>query len=342
MPTMEQDKEYKMLMQKIETHQQNGLDMSHATELANLERLIGIWPSAWGEYFRVHIYGDFRAPENDLQFDELKITIHNKQIDGTGVHALTVLEADVSVEEKTVTAVKDAARRLNLLVGVLCLSHTGMPIRWYSPLFSYGSTWSAFASLDALAANKAVEQINKLPEKVKRKVTAALFWIRQPRNMSHEHVRDDHFQSYAGYWSAFECLVKAVNILSPQDSRTSTQKNDGLTNRLSALPAPLSVGDIDTLYKEFVNPGLRQKAEHAIKICMGGRAEHFITQCFASEPAEQQLYKIRNDINHGNVDIDDPEIRMIVESRLMVLWELVFNLLHGVLALNERIVQKSQ
>jgi hypothetical protein len=51
--------------------------------------------------------------------------------------------------------------------------------------------------------------------KVRRRILAALYWIRSPRKMLMEE-RTDTLHFFAGYWNAFECLVDAVCILRPR------------------------------------------------------------------------------------------------------------------------------
>jgi hypothetical protein len=41
-------------------------------------------------------------------------------------------------------------------------------------------------------------------------------------------------------------------------------------------------------------------------------------------------------MNHGTVDVDDPETAMIIESRFPELWLLVFSMVSGILHLKLR------
>ena len=305
----------------------------HAFDLASFEARIEQWPVAWGDDFVALIFGDFEPPENALVFDRLGITIEPEKLKDTVVNsALSVLQARVAVREKSIAAVKDAARRLNLLIGVLSYRSQGAPIRWWSWLTNPTAAAIGFR-LGEGSPDLALSLIELLPQDVQRRVTAALYWLREPRSMLREHHRADDLAVYAGYWNAFECLVDAVSKLAPPSRPTREQKVQTIRDRLEGLP---SVGpeDIAALYRDIVDPGFRAKAEHAVRACAGERAENFISHCFYHDPANQGLYAIRNAINHGTVDVDDPETAMVVGARFPELWGLVFTMLTGVLTHN--------
>jgi len=151
-----------------------------------------------------------------------------------------------------------------------------------------------------------------------------------------EHHRADQLAVYAGYWNAFECLVEAADALAPRARLPRAAKVEAINARLAQTGGSLTPGDIAALYREVVDPGLRPKAEHALHLCVGDKAEHCAKECFDYEPVDRGLYAIRNSINHGTVDVDDPETAMIIEARFPELWSLVFSMLGGVLQLNLR------
>jgi hypothetical protein len=68
----------------------------------------------------------------------------------------------------------------------------------------------------------------------------------------------------------------------------------------------------------------------------GSCSPHFHQNRDATTPPERSLYAIRNAINHGTVDVDDPETAMIIESRFPELWLLVFSMVSGILHLKLR------
>lgn len=152
--------------------------------------------------------------------------------------------------------------------------------------------------------------------------------------MLFEYHRADELAVFAGYWNAFECLVEAVETLSPYPRPTRDEKKQAIDVRLKKAGTDVDSGDIEYLYREVVDPGLRRKAEHAIRQCAGEKADDLIGHCFEYDPANQGLYAIRNCINHGTVDVDDPETVMMIGSRFRHLFVLVFTMLRGVLSLS--------
>jgi hypothetical protein len=240
-----------------------GLDMSHAFGLASFEERVESWPSEWGADFVALVFGDFNPPDKDLAFESLGIIVEPNNVEGTIIKtAMTVLKARVRVPEKTVAAVKDASRRLNLLVGVLSSTNRGAPIRWWSYITSPSGGGIGY-TLGANDPSTTLALIQLLPPKPQASVSAALYWIREPRGMLLERHQSDEFAVYAGYWNAFECLVKAGNALRPRRRPSQEEQTCAIAERLASLK---SVGpkDIKEICREVVEPGFRAEAAHTL------------------------------------------------------------------------------
>ena len=99
-----------------------GVDGSQAFGLAWHEHNIQNWPSAWGDDLQIVIYGDFEPPDEDLHFTSLGITVHCQPVKSTAIKsARTVRKATVRIGHKSIEDINDAARRINLLLGVWTL-----------------------------------------------------------------------------------------------------------------------------------------------------------------------------------------------------------------------------
>jgi hypothetical protein len=120
------------------------------------------------------------------------------------------------------------------------------------------------------------------------------------------------------------------------------QKAKAINDRLAKTGGSLDPSDIAALYRNVVDPGLRPKVEHALNLCIPDHVEYFMKQCYDHEPADRGLYAIRNAINHGTVDVNDPETAMIFAARFPELSKLVFLMVRGVLLLNIKVHLKSQ
>lgn len=152
--------------------------------------------------------------------------------------------------------------------------------------------------------------------------------------MLREQSRRDALAVYAGYWNAFELLVSAANLIIPRRKLSPADKANIIRTDLLKAGANIGAPHIETLYRKVVDPGLRAEAEHALRTCMPDQADHFLIQCFKYQPSRQGLYRIRNAINHGTVDVDDPEMEMMVSARFPELWRLVFSMLGGLVSVN--------
>ena len=176
-------------IRRVREYQAEGYDSSHAFDLAAFEERVKQWPSGWGDDFVALVFGDFQPPAKEIVFDRLGITLEPEKLKGTVIKsALTVLRARVKVGEKSVAAVKDTARRLNLLVGILSYTSQGAPIRWWSYITTPTGGSLGFRLGDG-NPEFVLEAVDRLPPEIKHKVTAALYWLREPRGMLLEHHR---------------------------------------------------------------------------------------------------------------------------------------------------------
>jgi hypothetical protein len=244
---------------------QQGFDWHQAWGKAWLEHKIKDWPSAWGNDLSVVIYGDFEPPAADLHFPLLGITVHHEKLESSITRsALCTLKATVTLNEKSIPALIDAARRINVLLGAWTLIEWGNgACGWWSHV-THGGMGTAVTNLDHKDLNNAVEGITNLPAPVRQKVDAALYWVREPRHLMLEGYRSDLLRRYTGSWNAFECLVEAVNILRPPSKLTKTQKQKQIDEFIAARKGRLTSADITKCYQEIVNPGFVGKASHAL------------------------------------------------------------------------------
>ncbi|HEY3383478.1 MAG TPA: hypothetical protein VGK32_17050 [Vicinamibacterales bacterium] len=324
----EADRFFRLLRQKTEAFVASGFREGHARRLADLELRIARWPSAWGDDLVVLIYGDFSAPPTELDFPDLGITIEPEQVTTSDIRtAMCVLKARVKIPEKSVKALVDAAARISTLLGALAVLNWGnCGFGWWSHL-THGPDGGVMPKLEPDRVKNVVEALRKLPLPVARKLQSALYWIREPRQLLMEGYRSDALRVYAGYWNAFECLVEAVCLLRPQPTLGKAEKQAGIDAFVAVRKGKLDAAAISECYKQFVDAGFVAKASHALRVCFPERADQYIVECFRMKPEQDRLYNIRNAINHGDVDADDPNELLRVEDRHSRLWMIVFGML---------------
>lgn len=304
-----------------------GFDWGQAWGHAWLEHRIRAWPSGWGDDLQILIFGDFEPPKTDLHIHPLGITIHPEKLENTVIRsAMCVLKATVKVEEKSVPALIDAVRRINVLLGAWTLVTWGnSACRWWSWVThdTGGGVHNSIAHEDL---NRAISGVLHLPQPVRQRVDAALYWIREPRNLLMEFHRNELLRTYVAYWNAFECLVEAVNILKPQQKLSKSEKQQKIDDFVAERSGKLTTSDIQKCYQEIVNPGLVGKASHALRVCFGDDAGKYIDECFRLADGDDRLYNIRSAINHGEVDAENPEELIRIESSLHRLWMIVWGM----------------
>lgn len=316
-----------LMLERARELRGGGFDWVQAWGKAWLEQRISQWPSTWGDDLQILVYGDFDPPKTDLHIEPLGITVHPEKLENTVIRSATcVLKATVKIEEKSVDALVDAARRINVLLGAYTLAEWGNSACGWWSWVTHETGGGVGTVLAHEHLHSIIDGILQLPKPVRQKVDAALYWVREPRNLLMDFYRSDLLRIYAAYWNAFECLVEAVNLLSPQPKLSTRKKQQLIDEFVSQRSAKLTSGDIQECYQEIVNPGLVGKASHALRVCFGADAETYIIECFRLANRRDRLYDIRNAISHGEVDAEHPEELLRIESRLQRLWMIVWRM----------------
>ncbi len=324
---MEVPGEPEQLLGRARELKRQGFTWGHAWGKAILEQRIENWPSGWGDDLQILIYGDFQPPNGDLDFPELEITVHAEKIEGTVIRsALCVLKATVRISEKSVPALLDAARRINILLGSWTLVEWGNAgCGWWSHVM-HGTGAGVGTTFDHKDLRRAIEGVLGHSGPLREKLDAALYWVREPRNLLMEFYRGDLLRRYSAYWNAFECLVDAVLIARPQQKVSRSDKQVLVDEFLAQRSGKLTAADVVECYHEIVNPGLVGRASHALKVCFPDDAPDYINECFRIEPPRDRLYNIRNSINHGDIDAENPKELLRVDDRLLRLWMIVWRM----------------
>jgi hypothetical protein len=160
-----------------------GLGFGEAFDLAQLERRVDQWPIQWGDDLHVRLFGDFQAPATDIEFKALGIRVSSQKREGTIVYgAYMVLDAVMSTHDKSLTSLLDGIRRLNVLIGAWSLADWGQStVGWWSHI-THGSSGGTIGKLEHEKIEKAAEAALQLSPEVRRKVEAAMYWIRATRH----------------------------------------------------------------------------------------------------------------------------------------------------------------
>jgi hypothetical protein len=269
----------------------SGLNLLRAHGIAWLEHRLREWPEIWGNDLEIYVYGDFEPLSDPWLVPSLGIVVQPERIETPLVPGRTVHKARVKVDSRTIQALIDATRRINVLLGSFTLATLGATsIGWWS-LVTHELGATVAVPLATADVAQAVEQILSLPRDVRKRVDAALYWIREPQLSLEEAYRGSILRIYSGYWNAFECLVEAVRVIHPERGLTRERK-------------------------KLKKARMSDRAEYALRMCLGSAADRSISECFRAAPKEDQLYQIRNAINHGAIDAENPSELIRVESRL--------------------------
>lgn len=315
------DDQLQRIVERANELKEDSLDWGHAHSRAWFEHLINeVWPEGWGNNLQVLIYGDFNAPKSIIQDARLGITVYPEKLKDTVIrNALCVLRADVSINEKSIRSVLNAIERLNLFLGAWFLTSWGNnQVGWWCYL-THGGGASASVDLKTDELLSVSSHLCDLPDSVRQRIGAALYWLRATPTLVLGHNEAHAFRTYSARWNAFECFVEAVHIYRPEPRASRTEKQQAIDGYVVQRGGRLTAQHIDELYRTVVNPGFVGRAKHALTVCFGEVAGDYIYECFDRPDRNNRFYEIRNAINHGEIDAENPEERIRVESRLGLL-----------------------
>jgi hypothetical protein len=316
--------------QKRRTEELRATDLPKglASNIANLEHRIANWPADWGNELRIVIYGDFQPPETEVTVPELGIVIEPERLQGTITStALCALRARVTVTEKSIKGIVDASIRINTLLGVWAAVDWGNVASGWWCHVTHEPLVGVSAGFELNALREAIAGLEQLEPDLRRKITSALYWLREPRHMMRERYRSDVLRVYAGYWNAFESLVEAVCLVKPEQKSTKVEKQARIDTLLADRGGKLDLATVVDCYR-MVEPGFVSRASHALRACFPERiAKAYIHECFKTKPEQNRLYNIRNSINHGDIEPGDVEELCRIDDRHTQLWMIVFGML---------------
>ncbi len=314
----------------------SSINWSHAHNRAWLEELINHnWPSGWGDDLQVLIYGDFRPPDSDAVDEHLGITVFSedlsKQENIIIRNALCVVKAKLSIDDRSVESIVDAFARLNVFLGAWTLASRGnVRFGWWCHLV-HGNVAGTIEDFEIGKISNVASRLCDLPDRVRQKVEAALYWMRATPATLSSHTQILAFKVFTDYWNAFECLVDAVHILRPEQKVSNAVKQQRIDNYLEHCGGHPSVQQIDELYHSVVSTGFVGKAGYALRECFGNAAYDYIHECFERPDKSNRFYQIRNSINHGDINAENPEEKLRIESRQDALQEMLMQMFTRVL-----------
>jgi hypothetical protein len=316
-----------ILFGRIRQLRNKGVDYRLAVGIADLERRISMWPKKWGDHLQILIYGDFKPPEKKISVPQLGITVYPENLRETFIkNALCVLKADVTISDKSVSALIEAIRRINIFLGTHTLVGWGNGgCGWWS-FVTHSIGGGVIPKFNEAELTTAINSVCELRLDVRQKIEAALYWIREPKNLTLESHKPDVLRVFSAYWNAFECLVDAVLLIRPRKRMSKSEKQAAIDSFVSAKSGKLTSGDIVECYQQFVNPGIVAKATHVFHVCYPEHAELYVKECFKMKPRKDRLYDVRNAINHGDIDAENLTELLRVEARLGRLWMIVWRL----------------
>jgi hypothetical protein len=238
-----------------------------------------------------------------------------------------VVQARVSVSERTVAGLIDAANRITTLLSVYSASVAGAASAGWWCHLTHGTEADQRTPLLHERILPVLETLQRLPRPVERRVRTALYWIAEPRPAAIEVYRLDLTRRFVGYWNAFEALVDAVCLLKPVVEPARQDQVEELRRFIASRGAAIGLEDIGTAYHRFAAADFAVRASRALTLCFGTDAQAQIDLCFHIKPERERLLSVRDALCRGGVDTESLKERIRIEAKQARLAVIVLDML---------------
>ena len=322
-----------------------GIPTGEAWETTRLEHALKSWPTQWGNYLHVSLYGGIHIT-NDIDIPTLGIHISSKMKTGDFVFGASFCyDCQVKVKSRDIAGFWDAIKRIEIFLNSCSVALSfqgGSPTKGAGTSIHYYCQFLSDAGATGLAINDYIDTINSMLEKLhtcpseqRQILLRAMWWMRQARHdFLSGNITPSIFSLYLSYWNAFECLVDYACKINPLGKLPRLKKQEMVDSFFQNLSTSPSLEDVEKCYREIINPGLKKRAMHALTSVLGQETgESFHSECFTKNSQADSLYQIRNDIDHGNIVEYDLSTRLRVINGLNRLQDIVLSFIYALLSI---------
>lgn len=234
--------------------------------------------------YRVHSYG-----KNVKQKDDIIDVFINE------LHEEVVFPGEIDLPEGSIRGVAKSLYGLELWADLLCIA-VGNPkiaIEVQRPLNPVIAMRKDMDPQSLNAWSDLFISLNELDLEKGKRTSAALWWYRKACGTAYYSI----FDSYTANWNCIEILCN----ISGGKIRTGADVDQAVEQYIMERKQ-IKCGHILECYNRYVNYSIKEQIKDGLNgLINPHQAEQIVHQCFEVTPRENQLYQIRNDINHGNI-----------------------------------------
>lgn len=207
--------------------------------------------------------------------------------------------AVVCVKERSVKEYLNGLVKLNECLGAISVTSLCNSLHYWSYIESAVLT-DVQVGIEKDNILQLLDGYNNYDPKIKRILYKALWWFRSFKHSSLSgQDSPSSFAHYIGLWNSFENIVKAINVINPIKRKSEVEKNEYLELYLKNLNSNITLKDINHLYKECFEPGIRPQILNSLHYCFGEQfGDEFFNKIY-SQSVDNGFYFIRNMIDHG-------------------------------------------
>lgn len=241
----------------------------------------------------------------------------------------TVFYGEIALRDATRDGVVEALGLLERWADLLCLAHGNPKIQLeiQIPIRVITETGRPIEDRHIDRWHRLIPLMHVLPDEIRSRVDRGLWWYRKGCNAQ----RTSLFDAYAAFWNVLEilCGVSGSRHQKGPDVDEKIRKYLGSQKSIRA-------GHIVHCYNSLVNYGIPAQVKGALTEILGDeeRATKWSFYCFDAKPKDVSFYKIRNDINHGNIRENNLTEARRVFLRGMLLQHLVYVCLHEIMGIH--------
>lgn len=275
----------------------------------------------WGDWgirisrptYRVKVYGE----NPTSQEDEPLVNVHFHELTGE-----TVFPGEIELPERSKRGIELALRAIEIWADFLCLAN-GNPkiqVEIQLPVQAIIVAKRELRADDLTRWAELVSYHASLSEPEKTQVENALWWYRK----GCAAIKYSLFNGYTAYWNCLEILCGVSGSKIRKGEQVDAKIQEYLENKRK-----VKTKHIVHCYNAFVNYSIKAQVEDALRDLLGAeQGERWAFYCFSVQPSKDQLYQIRNDINHGNIRENNRDDYERVYLRGLLLRWLIFQILN--------------
>ncbi len=280
--------------------------------LENRQNMLESLDQVYPDRLEFNVKAEFYLPEGHGP-----LTVPKERFEILPGNRFVDLLVRVNRSGKDIPSIESDLARLEAFFDALSFSELGKAIEVRPRL--RGATTSIRSPLDDERITQALEvldSLESLPEKERNSLGRALKWYRESFRAR------SIFNQFSMLWN---CLEIVATQHGGEGTESRTRRLEVAKSYLKKRGESLRLEDLVHVHNNIVQASIRNQMTRGFRRLFGKDADVPVGLCFGRVPEEERLWRIRNDINHGNIVESSLDDRTRVTSALSDLFRTTWN-----------------